>query len=358
VRDNPWQSNSPGSEEHVAGYDYSTLAYDVFFPKYGEEIIIFAPRLLNFEEVITKGTFRLDRQVCVVQSIRKRHKHAEIRLKLKTRAKGNHPKLSLEYKGNKISCVPNVQDLDSFQGQRCLIAISRDNRLEWIHDWGKHHVEKQGVQGILLIDNNSSRYDVRELAKTLNSIDGLENYRILRCPFSYGPKEVKSARFLQNAMLNLARTRFLSEAHGVLSVDIDELVLTKGGLSIFELADRSLFGFCTFDGRWVFPKKGMGGSVRHGDHLWREKQLDQGGPYQKGKLKKFCVNPKKQIGMGWWKVHGSPYMLNRLAYTHQAQYFHFWGVSTDWKNSRKDLPENLEFDPRLEKCLQHLKRSG
>jgi len=66
-----------------------------------------------------------------------------------------------------------------------------------------------------------------------------------------GDQVIWDSDYAEYGVLEHARHRFLSTARAVVSLDIDELVLTKDGSSIFDIVQRSDTGHVRFDGRWI-----------------------------------------------------------------------------------------------------------
>lgn len=94
------------------------------------------------------------------------------------------------------------------------------------------------MDAILFFDNDSDRYEPRQIIETLDQIKGLESVRVLSVPLPYGPLGkpgtwAHRAKFLQLGMLNIGRIRFLSMCASVLCCDLDELVAPIPGSSIF-----------------------------------------------------------------------------------------------------------------------------
>lgn len=354
-RDNPWKKPHREPGARINNYDSRTFAYDAFYSLTERKIILVCPKLLNFKRVLQNGTYTTDVGRCQVSSIIDRNKYSEVRLDIIGNESAMPNSLSFQYDAINLDCELNTQDISTFHNMRCLIAISKNNHLQWIRDWARHHVERHGTNAVLLIDNESDDYSLRELDNALSSVQGLECHRILHCPFSYGPYSCQHARFLQVSMLNLARLRFFQKAAGILSVDVDELVVGKGDITAYELANRSLLGFCTFRGQWVYPPEHISRQPFHSDHYYENAGEVTGRPYERASLKKFCVNPQKQVGMSPWRVHGSPFKLNTLVYTRKIRYLHCWGITTNWHNNRNTMPDNLRPHRELFYMLQHLR---
>ncbi len=308
-------------EGYDAGYDFSTLWYDAIWD--GRDVVLTCPRLLNLAQLFKTGTILLDAQPGATPRIRTHRRHDIIRIK----APLQPAHLSLRAEAIELSSPVARTDPNRFRGKNVHIAISRNNDLIWLKDFAQYHIAEHGLQAMIVIDNGSTAYTPQALAEALLSA-GLDDVLILPAPFAYGPFGLKPfsrrAKFLQTALLNAMRMRYLSRARAVLNCDIDELVWTKSG-SIFDLARKSLLGAVTFPGIWRFPVEGHDGFARHRDHLGI---IDEVGPCPP----KSCIVPTGPLGRLQWDVHGFELPpLARLTRTARAGYWHFRAISTNWK---------------------------
>jgi hypothetical protein len=102
-----------------------------------------------------------------------------------------------------------------------------------------------------------------------------------------------------------------------------------------------------FRGSWVFEKPGNAALPHYRDHYLTTGSHSKC-PY------KYCVRPDSLIGSLPREVHGIGGMLaNRLLASNSQKYWHFWSVSTKWKNHRKlpvdqPLTEDINLRDRLE----------
>jgi hypothetical protein len=129
-------------------------------------------------------------------------------------------------------------------------------------------------------------------------------------------------------MLEHARRRFLGTARSVLNVDVDELVLTAEGESVFRMVEESRTGHIRMDGLWVekYPEhastdKGL--PPRHKDfHHVRAGRRN-------GCEEKWAVVPARTPEAGQWAVHD---VLGMPASEHgrRAQLRHFKALNTNW----------------------------
>lgn len=179
---------------------------------------------------------------------------------------------------------------------------------------------------------------------SLADIDGLKTLVVLEAPFTYGPNIKGSmrvgslkwlqprgsgkARFLKPALLNLCKERYLSSARGVLSVDVDELVYTSDGQSIFEKASNSWLKYVQFKGTWCDSTR-TDDLVRHADHDVQRTDLP-------GCPTKYCICPIGPLKNLSWSIHSLESRW-RLPFVNikSAFYYHFRRITTNWKNGRR-----------------------
>ncbi|MEM7645229.1 MAG: hypothetical protein AAF366_22395 [Pseudomonadota bacterium] len=176
----------------------------------------------------------------------------------------------------------------------------------------------------------------------LASVEGLKAAAILRARYPFGPtaenKTAYDALFLQRALAELGRRRFLGRARAVLNVDVDELFHSRTGRSVFEATVASAAGYLRADAEWVYAV-GTEGSVRHRDH---------GHVSATGRPKanrKWCVVPDGPQAGRQWLTHflGS----RKDPVDPDFVMWHFRQVSTSWKADRSAGDLALVPDPDL-----------
>lgn len=331
------------SKGYVENFDALTLIYDCFYDEEARQIVLVCPRLINLWPVLRDGLM-LDGQP--VGRLLKRRKHLRVEiLRLPAHERPAFLEVCLE---NKTFAVPVLsQQVDTFAGRNVLMAISKDNPVEWIEDWVRYHISAHGANALLLIDNSSSLYTAAALQDRLAAIPGLQVCRVISAPFPYGGpgggRLHLPAKFLQTSMFNLAQLRFLHRARAVLSVDIDELVWPQAG-SIFDAAVRSRFGMVSFFGHWVYPAK-AGTAKPQRDHSLRQGRKMIANP-------KWCIVPNSLAGRFSWAIHRPAGLLYPLTIRQRFGFWHCYATSNSWKHNRKRKIADLTPCPELTDAIR------
>lgn len=325
-----------------AAYDWTTLSYDAV--RSGNRILLVCPKLLNFSGLIRDGALRLDDHPARIRRLRRYRRHDIVEIA----AEAGATRLSITHDGWSATSGISPDMSAIFAGLNASLHISRNNRLDWIADWARFHRSEHGLEAMLVMDNASDAYPPEAILEAL-AATGLKRAVVLKVPQPYGPVRSKSggggAKFLQPAMLNLARLRFLSRARAVLNVDIDELVWSRAG-SVFDAALRSPFGMVVFDGEWRSPAAGREPPLGHADHIYAEAEL---GPCPT----KYCIRPdgwRRYIG---WDVH-RPDVLLPFGWLKRSDfgYWHCRTITTNWKNyNRLGYRPLAEPDPFTARTL-------
>ena len=332
---------------YLANYDNTTLVYDAMWSAPDKAVVLTAPSFLNLWEPL-RDTLQLDGRP--VGRLKRLTGRASEQLVIPATARPET--VSATIGGRAYGLAVRDGLAAGFRGRNVLVAMNRDNPLDWIADWVRFHAERHGADGVVIFDNGSQGYGVGDLAACLSAVPGLEAAAVFHAPFHYGltrhvaSANEKSAKFLQRAMLNLARMDPCREARAVLSVDIDELVTGPEGRSVFDAAARHPLGMVTVRGRWAFPAPDRTPPVGHGAHRFRRAD---------GKNKcnrKWCVAPGRLIGRHFlWDVHRVAYVLQNL-FTERNPFelVHCRGTNTGWKRKDFDAPA-LVRDPALDSLM-------
>ncbi|SNS16228.1 hypothetical protein [Tropicimonas sediminicola] len=305
-----------------AAYDWTTVWYDAV--QRDREILLVCPKLLNFKALIADGALKVDGQPARIARRESFRRHDIVRLR--TGAPATRLSTSAGRWQGESGVSPDQSAL--FAGLNASLHISRDNRPEWIADWARFHIAEHGLEAMLVMDNASETYPPEAILDALAGT-GLKRAVVLRVPQPYGPVRQKKggggAKFLQPAMLNLARLRFLHRARAVLNVDLDELVWTRAG-SVFDATVASRFGFVTFEGRWRMPSLDAEPPFHHADHRFL-RYKDAPCPT------KYCLRPDGWRARIGWDVHRPETWLPTGALKRtDFGYWHCRGVTTNWKS--------------------------
>jgi hypothetical protein len=326
--------------EHDRLYDFRTLAYDAIACPEEHAVVLLCPKLFNFEAIVREAKFSISGRPLRVRGIRKHRRFDEVFLDWD----GIDGMLVFEHGKLTLHAGLSRCELEDFRGRNAMIAISRNNSLQWIRDWVSYHIRAHGLEAVVLIDNASDLYSASDLADTLAGITGLKAFRIVSAPFSYGPLGIVRRRFqskfLQVAMFNVVRRRLLADAAAILSIDVDELVHSRSGKSVFSSARASFLGYVAFRGSWSFRDPSLIDEPSHTQHVLREENGDKC-PY------KYCFVPGGIIGKRSLEVHGmAGRWINRLASMNDFGYWHCFSITTNWKNARSSSAgRKLEPDP-------------
>jgi hypothetical protein len=218
-------------------------------------------------------------------------------------------------------------------GLNTIYTLSRDNDLNWLRDWARFHVEHHNLQAIILFDNGSTAYDLATIDKTLSAVSGIQQVRIINADLPFGPlnedcENRTEAKFLQIAMLNLARDRFLPRCRAWLNLDVDELLISPKGENIFDATIKSLWGHLTFKGYWHYPDDNAATPIKHEDHRFI-RHGDAPCPT------KYSLKPTGLFGNFALQVH----CLEKINRKFNSAGDRFWfahchGISTSWKYKR------------------------
>jgi hypothetical protein len=181
---------------------------------------------------------------------------------------------------------------------------------------------------VFFLDNGSTRYSTDDVTAALAPLN-LARVVVADAPWKYGPRGEKPHRntekYMQTALENVARLRFLRQARAVLNCDIDELVASLDGTNVFDAAVSSRLGLVQIAAGWRLPQPGSQGPYRHVDHTFTHNPPRRCSP-------KWCIHPAGWVGDFSWDVHG----IERLPFLHRRTHpglelLHCRAISTGWK---------------------------
>ncbi len=313
-------------EEYESRFDRRTIVYDSWISD--GRLNLLCPRLLNLWPEV-KASLNPHRRIYL------RYEH----LVLPSSAHS-----VLKFGGLEFDLRPGEDLSYFFAGQRVLMAISRNNPLDWIVDWATFHTRAQGATAVLLFDNGSSDYPLGAIVEALATVSGIARALVVSAPYPYGPAHGKTkklevpGRFLQTAMFNLARLRMLQRAASVLSLDIDEMLIPLGHRTIFEHVEQSWFGVKRLKGNWIYCAR-PGPAKAQREHVHRGSPPEQCSP-------KWALAPTKLAGRMNWTVHRIFGDFDDLFVAHDHRMMHCQQCSTGWKMPRVGT-EATAPDPSL-----------
>jgi hypothetical protein len=333
-------------------FDTDTLFFDVIHTEDGR-IACLGPPLDSCEPaaVLTARSGAGDSALSVTTQA------PRIRQQYSTRTFLSGPALAalgaVEIRLNGIECAIAVQPemSDLLAGRRVLLAVSRDNPLNWVEDWAQFYAREHGADAVILYDNGSTLYSLDELADRLAAIEELAEVIVVQWPFRYGiggDGKRPPYNFCQTGAIDHARRHFCSKAASVLSLDIDELI-PRDGRSIFERVERSRHSAILFHGIWIeapgIDDVSSAKQLRHRDcsFAWREQltALAEGRRNPLCRTKWVAVPARCGDGLEWG-VH-EVYAATRGARLlrrwwrggdQSLAYRHFRQINNGWKTDR------------------------
>jgi hypothetical protein len=323
-------------------YDWSTVFFDVF--RCGEFVVFQGPPFFNLLPIIKasgyfKRHFRFWRRTARV--INRPH-GSEIWVK------SDDKRVSLECPWGTADLVVQPSLTSLFDGRRVLHTLSKNNEIVWIRDWIEFHVKVHGADALLLYDNRSTIYSTDELKRKLGEAFPAIPIVVVDWPFKYGPEGGDrgavngkpapfDSSFAQQGSMQNARHRFLCGARSVLNADIDELVVSTTGRSIFEATETDAHGAICFKGRWVTNVSAdlVDPSARRHRNFTKIDPADT-----RVCTGKWCVVPAAiDRYRASWGVHFIPGLGSQQTLDPDFCYRHLRGISTNWKYDRLSTPD-------------------
>jgi hypothetical protein len=328
--------------DYLAKYDRQTLVYHMQHDPARNRLTLVAPRLLNLWPLLRDG-LRIEGRPA--RGLRRRvFPKCEI---LTLSAPKGTVSVALP-DGRTLSAIPRMHDPAPFRGTNAIVTMSRDNPLDWIADWLRFHVQAQGADAVLFMDNGSETYAVGDLARVIGTVPGLRHATVLSVRYPYGPvlggRDIRiKPNFLQSAMLNMARIGPLAQARAVLNADVDELVQSPRGASVFTAAHNAWHGTVNIGGEFVFPAPGTVGPAPQRAHVWRAEP-------PRISTHKWAARPDGILSrMGWFvhQVGGEPFRLVRES--RDFRLVHCTSTNVGRTHPSEDL--RLRRDPALQDLM-------
>ena len=316
--------------EFEDSYDFATVLFDLFWDERGENIIGVCPPLLNLEEALDLRFRALPSGApCGFRIVRR---NLTDRLVL-TPPPGTTA-LLLESRAARLHLAPQPNLAAEFAGRRALFTLSKDNDLAWLRDWAQFYVRNHGCDAVVVYDNGSTRYGTADIAETLRRVPGIERALAIDWPFPYGAFDLRSSPAIQRCdsiycqwgCFEHARLRLFPHAASVSNADVDELVVSASGESVFDAAERSADGVIWYPGIWIeCPPEDVTEAVRRAPrhrHFTKRTAIPDSCPG------KWTVAPGRVGREVQWEVHqvrGTP-NLPALDFAFR----HIKPINTNW----------------------------
>lgn len=325
-------------------YDDRTLFYDYFYDRGTGKLDLFGPKLLNLRKYVSEAKFLIDGRIHAKYKLSEQFRLTRITVDVGTDAR----RILCQFPSFEYDLLLRSDESDMLASRNVLLTISKDNDLEWIKSWMVWHRQKHGASAALIVDNASTKYSTEEVLSMVESVFGAGSGVVVTCPLPHSPSADQvthrsSAAFLQIGMLNAMNRRFLSKSRCVLSLDVDEIVDSFDGSSIFDRTVRSKVGYCRIPGEWRFSRSFGESFPRYKDHCLVADRAPKVQP-------KYCYVPQSKVTRFGLRVH-SIGLLKRFPFL-ELPNFRFWHlakITTSWKSGRAKQPTgSISIDRRLE----------
>jgi len=358
LRRDPPRPEHDRQTNYLEQFDFDTLFYDVFHYPAKDCIIALAPPALNCAGCLDQARFYLPGGEELRRTYRYGGSSLQMNCQFRLQLQGRPCPREVVMKLGQRREVVRVQSADRLlDNRRVVLTLSRNNSLDWIRDWAIFNVTIHGADAILLYDNASTEYSTAQLVEALRDIPGLAVAMVISWPFPYGPgvgpSNTQDSFYCQPASLEHARWRFCSKALGVLNADIDELLVSDSGRSVFDQLESCRQSVIEFNGIWCQKvtrgRAGKGGNVRHSECRYNFRSQRRARRVRIEKMlcrKKWAVAPSRCPETVDWGVHGvypaAPATLRTIDswrfVSGDLCYRHFYQISTGWKTSRSAVP--------------------
>ena len=337
-------------------FDATTLFYDLILSrnKHGNRLIFIGPPFFNLFPSFYGGRIGGQPLASTISNYCLRDRCSDVWI-----PNWDSDAVDLELDFGSYRLTPQSAATHLYRGKRVLYTLSRDNELRWIIDWVQFHARNHGANAVLIYDNASTNYAGEDLERSLKEAFPDFEINVVDWPYKYGPQGFKGqwwdSHFCQAAAFQDARFRFLDSASSVLNCDIDELVVSEKGESVFDITEKSKNGCTIFNGKWIstvtvgtHPELNSLSDFRHGyfRYLARTEPTCP---------KKWCVVPRRCKLEEYWAAHTVSGMDVASSYSDSFSYRHFQSISTNWKYHRVRPvvfdPSVHQFDKTLDEAL-------
>lgn len=352
-------------------FDFDTLFYDVLWNIDKTRIRLIAPALLNLESMMEQSQVKAKpSNAACSMAIRNLDRASEIEIAVPAGTES----ITIAGPAGSFDLVPESTRFDLLSGRRVVFTLSKNNHLDWIKDWARYYRDVHGADAVLIYDNMSTAYTREELAAALKSVEGLKSIVIVEWPFRHGPPGVGlrgywDSNFSQLGTFAHARWRLLQDARSVLNCDIDELVVSRSGKSVFAAAEQSVTGVVSFLGDWMFGINEVTPPARPGvlpkftdyKHRLRSRWGLKFGifPSRIERCKsKWAAVPARTPLLAQWHIHTINGWLPSRIRSLNLSFRHFREINFNWKYDRLNR-ENFDRsrhvpDPDLERSFARI----
>ena len=347
LRRMPRATRKPRPPTFVERFEDRALVYDAFWHADGARILLVGPPDMNLRGDLARAQYSASPSGAALSP--GYHRSLSTMTTVLSGAPSGTTAVRMRLDGSEWELPVGANFGSRLAGRCILFGMNKDNDLGWIAEWARWHATMHGTDAIVLFDNGSTSYAPEQAEETLLGIAGISIAAVPRWPGKFGMTDHALAinpywsHFLQIASMGVVLRRFGSAAAGILNCDIDELAATRSRRTIYDLLDQARRGLVVFRGQWIEatgdPRLAHRGFV----HRHRDPRVARSSPG------KWVIDPKRDwfanLGVHpyWHWVEGRPWFGKTMPA--DAQYWHFKGINTNWKEARTAAPAASELEP-------------
>ncbi len=349
----PKSERQPGFEDE---FDFLSIFYDAFLWKDGAEVRLIGPKMLNLTPFVEAAHISVSGDESRTPLPFRYHEKRKVAYVDVVLPEGERASRGLRIDLGELGAFElKVQPsgLPVFKDKRVAFTLFKYEPDHWLRDWAYFNAVYHGAEAFLVYHNDCPNRTSAQIAHALEGLPGVELVVVANWPYPYGPSDGGTGKwdsnFCQVGMLEQMRWRFLQDARSVLHSDIDELIVTNNGSSVFEMAEQAVEQYVQFPGQWVSgdgPIAGIG-ERRHKDfcHL-----VDD--PDGKAVEYKWAAVPKAFGEDKRWIVHELSHSTSSCPPFEVAGLRHFRPINTGWKLDRIPTGSVVKPDDMLREAYR------
>lgn len=285
-------------------------------------------------------------------------RHVDLTYCLDSRRAVDAKRLTVRLRDGQLFEVP-IQDNDAhlFADKNVLISEIKYDDLSWVRQWVEFYVRVHGVTGVLLYNNNATRYTSADIARAVAEVAGLETVAVVDWFFPFGPGAGASGQwdslFCQTGANENGRYRFLAEARSVIVSDVDELVFCEDpDDSVCTLLEQSKNGFLDYGCKIATFDGGTRPDLSPTERQYRACHFIN--PHDHRPEFKYSYIPHRIPDSYECRVHTIEGFENDPPIAARLSFRHFPDFNTGWKRQRRYAPKNLTSDPVMERTYRKI----
>lgn len=324
-------------------FDNKTLFYDVF--QVEDEIFLIGPPLHNLKSIMENSSIYIDNIKIDGLNITwgEQLRYTITKIKFENTSRRYRLKIVNEYFTSETYISRNRTEEQ--KNKDVLVAINKNNKIDWIYDWAKFYYHSEGINTVIIYDNNSTNYSVEQLATKLSVLNKIKFY-IVKTPFPFGPQGgwldlngkltqlPFDSFYLQASMLSHARFFFCNQANFYLNADIDELVVEKTGDKIKNVMKEKNLSYACFSQVYIYSSE-VNDDLKLADVYLKDKDSTYG-------CQKWACFPKQIDESRQFDIHVIHGL--RSTFVNNIVKYHLYPISSNWRDSRNNKTLSKDND--------------